>query len=466
MKYLNKKTAAYFLFLFFCILGSNVFQVLAQNEVPVIVVERSGSDLVDYQVLVNINIKNLMFDSGKSDQNIAFYDEKKVSLNYWLEEWDETSGNAKIWVKIPVLKANETKNLIMDLSGNGESNGEATFVFFDDFNQSKLDNKKWQEDVSSNYDETLDLGISYSVLRINTSAGNSDPEGSHALVKSITKFSPNVALRIKERDNTSSWYPGNFGFGQYHPLPSSSVIKGIYSHEKYGFFNFNNSYGSFQPDHSNYHITPDYASTSYPRDKWTPDAEWHTFDIIWQNSSSKLFKDENIMADISLSSTIPSVPLPVAMGDLGQWGAVSSTETNVDWIIVRKFVEPEPNAIISEAYRPESTNAAIEEEKGNNIINEPDDKSIVEVQASSTPTANAEKNDKRPPSFPISNVVFYSFILIVILVCILLIWVAKRSRDNKKANVETKLCLKCGTVTDKSIDKCAKCGSNNFSARS
>lgn len=449
----------------FSFLNISPAKALYENEIYFTAIERSKNDLIDYQVLMELNGSNFYFTPNINTQNIAFYNEKKESLNYWIEKWDASAKEAKIWVKIPVLKANEIKNLIMDLNGTGESNGEATFDFFDDFNQPELDSKKWKKDVSLNYDEILNLDMSNSVLKINTDASNSSPNGSHALIKSFNKFAPGIAMRIKERDSGSSWYPGNFGFGQYFPLPSSALIKGTYTHAKYGFFIFNNSFGSLQADKSNYYIKPKYGSLPYPQDEWSYDNEWHTFDILWQISSAKFLKDSSIMAENTAQSTIPTISLPISLGDLGQNGAYSTSETNVDWIAIRKYVDPEPEVIISELYKSESNNTAAEDEKDNNFINEPDDKSILEVQASPISTANAEKKETTAPNSQISNIVFYTFILIVIIICILLIWIAKKVRDNKKAITETKLCLKCGAVTDKSIDKCAKCGSNNFSER-
>jgi len=58
-----------------------------------------------------------------------------AGLSYWIEQWNE-NGQTRIWVKIPVLKA-KSQNTITMYYGNREaipvSDGNKTFLFFDDF---------------------------------------------------------------------------------------------------------------------------------------------------------------------------------------------------------------------------------------------------------------------------------------------------------------------------------------------
>jgi hypothetical protein len=67
-------------------------------------------------------------------------------LNYWLESGCNTAST-KIWVKVPSIPANSTK-LIYVYYGNpgatSQSNGDATFDFFDDFLGTSLNTNKWQ----------------------------------------------------------------------------------------------------------------------------------------------------------------------------------------------------------------------------------------------------------------------------------------------------------------------------------
>mgnify|MGYP000262269338 CR=1 FL=1 len=66
---------------------------------------------------------------------IRFYDGTNV-LPCWIEKWDSSNQEAKIWVKVPSIPANGTTTFYM-YYGNSNvasaSDGENTFLFFDDF---------------------------------------------------------------------------------------------------------------------------------------------------------------------------------------------------------------------------------------------------------------------------------------------------------------------------------------------
>ena len=72
------------------------------------VTEQSGNNLIDYQVLIELNSSNFDFSHAKSDgSDIRFYDGNNF-LPYWIEKWDSISQEAKIWVKVPYIPANES----------------------------------------------------------------------------------------------------------------------------------------------------------------------------------------------------------------------------------------------------------------------------------------------------------------------------------------------------------------------
>jgi hypothetical protein len=100
------------------------------------ITENSGSDLTDYQVLVELTPSNFDFSKAKSDgSDIRFTDSDGVTkLNYWIEEW--SSNRALIWVKVPSIAANSVKTIYLyygNQAAESESSGVSTFDFFDDF---------------------------------------------------------------------------------------------------------------------------------------------------------------------------------------------------------------------------------------------------------------------------------------------------------------------------------------------
>ena len=103
------------------------------------ITEQSGSDLTDYQVLIELNSTNFDFSHAQTNgEDIRFADTDGNLLSYWIEEWDSVNKKAKVWVKVPSIPANSSVEIWM-YYGNPRledaSDGEATFEFFDDFGE-------------------------------------------------------------------------------------------------------------------------------------------------------------------------------------------------------------------------------------------------------------------------------------------------------------------------------------------
>jgi len=101
------------------------------------ITEQSGSDLADYQVLIELNSTNFDFSHAQTNgEDIRFTDANGNLLPYWIEERDAVNKKAKVWVKVPSIPANSSVEIWM-YYGNSElesaSDGEATFLLFDDF---------------------------------------------------------------------------------------------------------------------------------------------------------------------------------------------------------------------------------------------------------------------------------------------------------------------------------------------
>ena len=112
--------------------------------------ENSGSNLTDYQVLINLTPKTFNYSKAKPDGSDLRFTQYNLSsgneeeLPYWIEVWN-TSGISKIWVKVKKLDANTKATIYMYYGNNaaeGKSNGTATFEFFDDFENGLT----WYED--------------------------------------------------------------------------------------------------------------------------------------------------------------------------------------------------------------------------------------------------------------------------------------------------------------------------------
>ncbi len=114
--------------------------------------ENSSNDLTDYQVLINLSGNNFPLEANDRGADIRFVDEYGNVLNYWIEEYDYSAKRAMIWVKVPEIPANGIVTLQMYWYNPGatpRSNGDATFLFFDDFLGTSLDTNKWKSTMNS-----------------------------------------------------------------------------------------------------------------------------------------------------------------------------------------------------------------------------------------------------------------------------------------------------------------------------
>jgi len=111
---------------------------------PITISSDSTSTLTDFQVLVTIDTASLI-SAGKMEsdcRDIRFFDSDGSLLNYWLEG-PCNDANTKIWVKVPSIPPGSKTIYICygnPLDTTNQSNGDATFEFFDDFESKSTGN--------------------------------------------------------------------------------------------------------------------------------------------------------------------------------------------------------------------------------------------------------------------------------------------------------------------------------------
>jgi len=110
------------------------------------VTEQSGNNLSYYQILIELNSTNFDFSHTNSDgSDVRFYDGSNF-LDYWIEKWDSSNQEAKIWIKVPSIPASSSTSFYM-YYGNpnivSASNGKDTFEFFDNFEG--ISAEKWEK---------------------------------------------------------------------------------------------------------------------------------------------------------------------------------------------------------------------------------------------------------------------------------------------------------------------------------
>lgn len=110
-----------------------------------------GSALTDYQVLVTLNTTNFNYTNASADgSDLRFTNYANTTkYNYWIEDWN-TTGDSKIWVNVSSVPASTSSKMYMwynNFAASSESNGHATFEFFDDLETFNL--SEWVKQYAS-----------------------------------------------------------------------------------------------------------------------------------------------------------------------------------------------------------------------------------------------------------------------------------------------------------------------------
>ncbi|WP_459201787.1 DUF2341 domain-containing protein [Methanococcus sp. CF] len=121
----------------------------------------STQDLSDFQVLVTLNPSNFNFDYSTDGTGLSFW-QGNTQLHYWIETW-EYNKEARIWVNVKSLPQTETIPILMkrNQTGSYSSNGDDTFIFFDDFEYDFwISDSNW-DDISGSWEIIEDSELPY-----------------------------------------------------------------------------------------------------------------------------------------------------------------------------------------------------------------------------------------------------------------------------------------------------------------
>ncbi|MCD6301876.1 MAG: DUF2341 domain-containing protein, partial [Staphylothermus sp.] len=154
-------------------------------RLPINVREESGNDLQGYLVPITLDLTLMRCNyQGRtytpSENDIRFTDsDGKTRLDYWIEYWDESSGKARVWVKLNI-SSNSTKT-IFAYWGQALANSlsdPSIFIMYEDLDNYAnlnellitgrwhLKSKGVREYASENYEFSYS-GKSHGGLRIN-----------------------------------------------------------------------------------------------------------------------------------------------------------------------------------------------------------------------------------------------------------------------------------------------------------
>jgi len=289
------------------------------------ITELSGNTLTDYQIKIEIGAGDPIFAHARSageDIRFCYYPEENM-IPYWIEKFDPVAEEAIIWVKVLEIPANSEIDIYM-YYGNPEvasaSDGDATFEFFDDFEDGVIDTNKWG--VAGTTENVVEEG---GLLKI-TYAGGADP-----VVYGKTDFSYGYSMRLRVRylqTNKDVLHGWSACTGAGTALHLCDTGNGAV------FFSYR--------DGTVYLRTSKDGETTTTQVLPSYDTNFHVWELV-RNSASKvsLYKDDEYVG--ANTTNIPTVDLHPAF-DTGPTDYGGNSE--IDFIAVRKFTEPEPSVSV------------------------------------------------------------------------------------------------------------------------
>jgi hypothetical protein len=101
----------------------------------------SATPTNNYQIRIQLTDLSNMAANGN---DLRFYDPADVQADYWIEAWNTTPvGQATVWVEVPSAATTSLTMYYGNGSATAASNGDTTFLFFDDFSNPATTATKW-----------------------------------------------------------------------------------------------------------------------------------------------------------------------------------------------------------------------------------------------------------------------------------------------------------------------------------
>jgi phosphodiesterase/alkaline phosphatase D-like protein len=167
----------------------------------------------DFQIPLKFNNSNFNYSKANPDgSDIRFEDNNGKKLFYWIEKWND-SGSSIVWVKAEDKGTSQIKMKYGNRFAMSESNGDSTFLFFDDFNDGIFNNKWFKSILNGHTGATITESVG--LMTFTNSCMNSGicPEGPALLFSNDSIFiGSNEAFTIDATLSIASDLAGKSAF--------------------------------------------------------------------------------------------------------------------------------------------------------------------------------------------------------------------------------------------------------------
>lgn len=321
---------------------AKVAYLTGARKTPIDIVERSGKDLKDYAVNVVLDSSWDGWDLVRPDgSDIYVIDEDGKPLWYWLEVFDYSSRYASLWVKLPSIPANGVIRIYVVYATKTPilvyRDPEGVFTFFDDFEGTGLDTKKW----TPNFVNTVYYELVNGALRIYDATKSSntywiyDGTDTGSQIKMNLTPLDNMVIEWKQLMETQATADllGEVGLAlckpdntvdEYNPMYDNLGTSIVYRIGLYALI-AGTQYGT------NISISPD---------------TWYIMRLYREGTNYRVTVTDlngNVIFDWSGSSTNTIDYIAIAVGAYGGYGF---SPMRIDWVRVRPYTDPEPKPLV------------------------------------------------------------------------------------------------------------------------
>jgi uncharacterized protein DUF2341 len=243
--------------------------------------------------------------------DVDFYDnDQATQLDSWLEV-KVNSDYAEFWVEVADDLGSGAQTIYIyygDVVGTSQSDGEATFLFFDDFDDASIDLAKWDTTGSP------------------TEAGGllslTDDDG----VLTDDTWAINKAMRCYAECDEQDW---GIGIADQNVVtPANNVM-------------IQNSDYDYPNDFDRYKCVTGAAASgtaTYSDGHEDFRSQFWTYEVTWVSGSAKFYQNE-----VELDEITTDVPSASLGEHLYVWDSSQECQLDVDWTLLRKFIAAEPS---------------------------------------------------------------------------------------------------------------------------
>lgn len=302
----------------------------------------TGTALTAYQVKVSISDTTLLGRCASDGRDIRIfsaattdpYTETSNKVDFYIESI--SSSSAVIWVETDV-PASGGKILHMyygDKDNVTASNGDNTFIFFDDFNDGSLDTNKWVAPDVDSYMGYAETGGKLNMY-IGTQGKAQVFSGNNHLTALNSKSIPNTAWELymtSSRDNSSD-------YREYYSIGPAWIDASNYSVVGGRHMQVTHKYC--------YYTTGTTCTANYESGSWDGSLTSYELNSIMTSTSNTYFYRNNSLIYTD-SRRLADTATPWAKLQIGNGGSQTSWgEITIDYARLRKWVSTEPTATVT-----------------------------------------------------------------------------------------------------------------------